>query len=237
MTRPLVIALALVAATRPAAAGACLDLADDTDDLHKLEAFAARKGKQKQPDDGNKPWLCVELAMGNDAIIDGSTGNYDKVATRRLHERAIAACTKVLDRDDDPGECVVIVAAGGLVKVGGHDIFALVGKLPEDPIENAGGLGWTRTMLYGAMNDPRSAAAVVEMWKAAIPRADRREKLHRGSMADWSGWRQDAAGVLGKLGGADEKAFLEEQALATKDKYVAQACRDAAAAIAKRLSP
>ncbi len=229
--RALAAAIVLLVA-RVASAGACLDLAEDLDSLKQLEAFAKRPGKQKPPQDA-QPWLCVETAMGSDAIIDGSTGNFDEKATRALQQRAIAACTKVLDRDGDNRECVIILAAGGLAKVGDHDILALVGKLAEDPIESAGGVGWTRTALYGRMNDPRAAKVIVDMWRAAIPRAAQREQRHR-TMADWSGWRQTAAGVLGKLGGADEQAFLEEQAKATKDAYVARACRDAAAAIAKR---
>jgi hypothetical protein len=84
------------------------------------------------------------------------------------------------------------------------------------------------------MKDARAVAIVVDMWKTAIPRAAEREKKHR-EMASWSGWRQRAAAVLGDLGGAVEQAFLEDQAKATKDTHVATACRDAAAAIAKRL--
>jgi hypothetical protein len=231
--RHLLVVLALVIATRPVLAGACLDIFEDTDNLKQLEEFASRRGKQKPPGNEIDPWLCVELAMGNDAVLDGSTGTYDKAGTQRLHKRAIAACTKVLDRDGDAGECVFILAAGGLAKVGAHDIFELVGKLPEDPLDSVG--GWRRKpSLYGAMGDPRGAAIVAEMWRATIPRAAEWEKMHR-SMADWSAWRQLAADALGKLGGADEKAFLEQQATATKDKYVEKACRDAAEKIAKRL--
>jgi hypothetical protein len=180
------VVLAALIAPHAARAGACLDLADDTDDLKRLEAFAARKAKQRPVRDsnvdGDRGWLCVELAMANDAIADGTNGRFDREATRRLHERAIAACTKVLDRDGETGECVLILAAGGVTKVGDHDIFALVSKLPEDPLESPGGLTWTRTALYGTMKDPRGAAAIVEMWKAAIPRADVRE--HKQGRSD-----------------------------------------------------
>jgi hypothetical protein len=210
-------------------------LADDLDDLQRLEAFAAKKAKQPPVldtnIDGDRGWICVEVGMASDAIVDGSTGKFDAKATRRLHERAIAACTKVLDRDGERGECVAILAGGGVTKVGDHDIFALVGKIPEDPLESAGGMGWSRTSLYGAMKDPRGATAIVEMWNAAIPRAEAKG----AGLADWSGWRQRAAEVLGALGGADDKQFLEQQAGATKDKYVEKACRDAAAKIGARL--
>jgi len=85
------------------------------------------------------------------------------------------------------------------------------------------------------MGDPRGVALVVDAWKAAIPRAEEREK-RRDSMQGWSVWRQSAAEALGMIGGKDEIPFLEEQAKATKDIFVAKACRDAIAAIQKRLA-
>lgn len=57
------------------------------------------------------------------------------------------------------------------------------------------------------------------MWKAAIPRSEEHEK-RRSRMAGWSVWRQHAAEALGVLGGRDEIAFLDEQAKATKDRFV-----------------
>jgi hypothetical protein len=55
-------------------------------------------------------------------------------------------------------------------------------------------------------------------------------------MPAWSSWRQEAAGVLGALGGADEATFLDEQAKLTVDRSVARACKAGAAAIRKRVN-
>jgi hypothetical protein len=228
------VAAIVLLVARTSLAGICGDLAFAREDLKKLEAFAKLTGKQKPPEHLHE-WLCVENAVGSDALLDGDTGKFDAKATRAIEKRAIAACTKVLDRDGDSGECVLILAEGGLTKAGDHDIFAAVGRLHDDPIESDGGEGADRTALYGRMKDPRAAKLIVESWRATIPRAEKREKRH-GSMSDWSGWRQSAAGVLAQLGGADEQAFLEEQAKATIDVHVAQACRDGAAAIGKRIA-
>lgn len=82
------------------------------------------------------------------------------------------------------------------------------------------------------MYDPRAVPLIAETWKATLPVA---EKWRRGSgyLIEWSSWRQLAAATLG---GADEEGFLDEQAKATKDRYVARACRDGAAAIRARLA-
>jgi HEAT repeat protein len=74
---------------------------------------------------------------------------------------------------------------------------------------------------------------IIEIWKATLPLADERQKKHR-SMSSWSSWRQGAAEALGALGSKDDIAFLEEQAKATRDSYVADACRAAIKAIDKR---
>jgi hypothetical protein len=63
--------------------------------------------------------------------------------------------------------------------------------------------------------------------------ADAREKRH-GTMNAWSAWRQAAAHALGALGSPREADFLDDKAAATKDVFVAKACRDAASAIRAR---
>lgn len=207
--------LVVVTVAGPARAG--LDC-DDASAIKDLEAFAKdrRKGEQAQQ---NYAWLCVELGAA------------------RLKPRIEKACQKILDRDGEKNnECVVVAAAAGFGKLGDHDIFALVGALAEDPIEFAGGIGFSKADLYQRIGDPRGAQILTEMWKQAIPRADAREKRHR-SMVDWSSWRQNTAKALGALGDADTRSFLEDQAKATRDTHVRDACLDAAAAIAKRLAP
>lgn len=180
---------------------------------------AAAKDKAKAADaERNYSFLCAE---GLDA---------------KWKPRIGKACEKILDRDGEKGNpCVVVAASAGFAKLGKHDLFELVGKIAEDPIEFEGGVGFRKTDLFATMGDPRGVAAIIDMWKAAIPRAEVREKKHRQSMADWSSWRQGAALNLGKIGDADAKAFLEEQAKATVDTHVRDACNDAAAAIAKRI--
>jgi hypothetical protein len=206
-------ALLLILVT-PAYAG--LDCLED-EAIADLEAFAKTKAGAKINDPNNYNWLCVEGV------------------SPKLKPRIEKACLKILDRDGEKNnECVTVAAAAGIITLGKHDIFALVGKLQEDPIELAGGVGWTKTALYERLGDPRAAAIVTDMWKTAIPRAEAREKRHR-SMSEWSSWRQHAAATLGALGDAETKTFLEEQAQATVDTGVRRACTEAAAKIAKRL--
>lgn len=208
---PIVVILALAA---PAYAG--LDC-DDQVAIKDLEAFAKDRSKAA-PLQQNYSWLCVEIGA------------------ERLKSRIEKACKTILDRDGENGnECVVVAAAAGFGKLGDHDIFALVGKLREDPIESDGAVGFSKASLYQRIGDPRGAALLTETWRQAIPRADAREKRH-GRMADWSSWRQNTATALGALGDADTRSFLEDQAKATKDTYVRDACTAAAGAISKRLA-
>jgi len=53
-------------------------------------------------------------------------------------------------------------------------------------------------------------------------------------MNSWAAWRLSAAAALGITGGADARAFLDEQAKATIDRGVKRACAAAIAAIDKR---
>jgi hypothetical protein len=204
----------LLALVTPAYAG--LDCDDDAS-IKDLEAFAKTKTDAVINGPNNYSWLCVS---------GGSP---------KLKPRIAKACEKILDRDGEKhNNCIIVAASAGIVTLGKHDIFALVGTLDEDPIEFAGGVGWTKTALYGQLADPRGAAIVTQMWKDAIPRADKREKRH-GNMTDWSSWRQSAARTLATIGDADTKTFLEQQADATVDKAVRRECLDAAAKIGKRV--
>ncbi len=214
MVRHLLVAF-LVTAAVAGRAHAGLDC-DGPSALADLEAFAADKSKAEQMDK-DYAWLCIGEA------IDKSKPRIEK------------ACRKILDRDGDQSRCVTVAAAAGFTKLGDHDLFTLVTKLHEDPIDSPGDLVAPKSWLLANMGDPRGTAYLVELWKASIPRADAREKRH-GEMASWSGWRQNTAEALGTLGDADTKTFLEEQAKATKDTHVRDACNAAAAAIGKRLA-
>ena len=179
-----------------------------------IEAFA--KSKAAKELDNFEPWLCAQT----DAV--------------RLRKRIVAACTTILARDGEGSPCVTLLAAAGVATLGTHDIYALVVAAgpAENPV-NASSGQWHEPQILGKLGDPRGARRLVDKWTAAIPEAGKREKSH-AAMVAWSSWRQAAAHAIGVLGGADEATFLREQAAATKDKFVSQACLDAAAAIDKR---
>lgn len=213
------IALALAAA-RPASAG--LECESPTA-MKAVEDAAASRIKGTAPSDPYA-YLCVQL----DA--------------RALKPRIERACTRILDRDGEgptgewiANECVVTAAAAGITTLGAHDIFALVGAMAEDPIEFADAFGLTKIGLYGAMGDVRGAQIVADEWRAAIPRAEQRERRH-GSMANWSSWRQRAARTLAAIGRPEDADFLDEQAKATVDTHVADECRAAASTIRARVA-
>ncbi len=211
------IALLLCLVTRTAFAG---DICSDTTEpnVKALEKVANNvKGATDDPDYGNGEW-CLSGDTKHDA-------------------RITKACDTILDRDPKNTICLVVLASIGHSMVGTHDVFAWVAAQPLRPWDTNSSLPDYPLYLFKGMGDPRGAKLIVDMWKASIPRADALEKKHRSdALAEWSGWRQHAAETLGAIGSAGDKAFLDEQAKATKDTHVAQACRDAIAAIDKRLT-
>jgi hypothetical protein len=208
-----IFALAIAFGARPARAG--LDC-DNDQNLRLVEGFA--KDRSKPPPDDSYAWMCLEDSA------------------EKLRARVEKACLKIVERDGERSPCMRVAAGAGIGKLGGHDVFAFVASMPEDPLNSEAG-SWPKLGFLSRLGDPRGAAIIVEMWKATLVRADTLDKANRHSYTtEWSSWRQRAASVLGGLGGADAQAFLVAQAAATKDKYVAQACRDAADAIGKRLA-
>jgi hypothetical protein len=150
--------------------------------------------------------------------------------------RVLAACSKILARDPKGVLCIELAVRLGKKEYAGVDLYAAVAGWKIDV------WNWDRgdltLILLGKLGDHRAAPLIVDAWKANLDEAQKREKKKwASSMMAWSGWRKDAAAALGAVGGADDKAFLDEQAQATKDKYVRQACLDAVAAIDKRLAP
>ncbi len=192
----------------------------DREEIDAGMAWLERYANQRSlpPSDQTDPWVCTRI--GHEA--------------KRLSKRILAACAKILDRDGDKSQCVYLVAAAGAATLGKHDIFALVSRDREDPLDGSGGVfPWDKQSLFEAMADPRAAPLIVDEWKAAIPRAEKH--THTSSaMSSWSSWRRSAARALAATGGPDEQAFLEAQASTTEDKHVKQACLTAAAAIAAR---
>jgi hypothetical protein len=149
--------------------------------------------------------------------------------------RVLEACSKILARDPKDALCIQLAVRLGKKEHAGVDLYAAVSSWKIDV------WSWDRgdlTMsLLGKLGDGRAAPLIMDVWKANLEEAQKREKKHWGSsMMAWAGWRKDAAEALGAVGGADAKAFLDEQGKATKDKYVHQACLDAIAAIDKRLA-
>jgi len=150
--------------------------------------------------------------------------------------RVLAACSKILARDPKDTLCIQLAIRLGKKEHAGVDLYAAVASWKIDV------WSWDRgdltVFLLGKLGDSRAAPLIADVWKATVDEAQKREKKKwSSSMMAWAGWRKDAAQALGEVGGADDKAFLDEQAQATKDKYVRQACLDAIAAIDKRLAP
>jgi hypothetical protein len=148
--------------------------------------------------------------------------------------RVVAACEKIVHADASRADfCMVLAARVGAPTLAGRDVFEFVATQPRRPWDDYWLGPSSGLFLLGDLGDPRGAALVIETWTAAIPKAAAFERRHIG-MTEWSSWRQNAAQVLGVIGNADAAAFLDEQAKATVDTHVADACRDAAAKIRGR---
>jgi hypothetical protein len=218
MVRALLLSASFVlafATARTAHAGMCFGPEDNDELIKELEGYA--KKKTKEFEEGTRAWYCLPA----DAV--------------RLRARIERACNAIVARDGIESKCTRLSMIAGIPKLGKHDLYELAVKLPEDPIQWESVEDTTRSIILGRMGDPRGLPVVLELWKTSIPRAEQNEK-RRIAMRAWSVWRQGAAEALGQLGGKDEIAFLEEQAKATKDSFVAKACRDAIAAIEKRIA-
>lgn len=149
--------------------------------------------------------------------------------------RVLAACSKILARAPKDALCIQLAVQLGKKEHAGVDLYAAVASWKIDV------WNWDRgdltVILLGKLGDSRAAPLIMDVWKANLDEAQKREKKKwPSSMMAWSGWRKDAAQALGAVGGADVRAFLDEQAKATKDKYLRQTCQDAIAAIDKRLA-
>ncbi len=222
MMRMVVAAMILSAATE-ARAGACLGEDEIVGEIVQLEAYA------KDPKATIDGYLCVRVAFGDDDDIVPAAHR------KKLQARIEKACTTILTRDHTDAECIELAVWLGKKSLGGVTLFDVVSKYKIDI------WSWDRwtPMLWmlGQLGDPRGAPIIRDAWTAAIEVAAKYEKAHRhGDMQAWAGWRKEAAETLGMLGVAADKTFLEEQAAATKDRYVKQSCLDAAKAIEHRLS-
>jgi hypothetical protein len=223
MMRIVVFALVLSAASE-ARAGACLGEDEVVAEVAQLEAYA------KSPKDRVGVFLCVRVAFADD--IDIVAAAHRKLLRARIDK----ACTTILGRDHEDSECVELAVRLGKKSMAGVELFDVVSRYKLDV---ASWDRWTPTLwMLGELGDPRGAPIVRDAWIAAIDVAAAHEKAHHHNyLQAWAGWRKEAAGTLGRIGVAADKTFLEQQAAATKDIYVRQACLDAAKAIEHRLAP
>ncbi len=197
--------------------------------------------------------ICPHDASGNDdpaatvkalEQLAAGTGSADDLqyaaycvggpASHPVTARVVAACEKIVHADASRADfCMVLAARVGAPKLAGRDVFEFVAKQPRRPWDEYWLGPQSGLFLLGDLGDPRGAALVIATWKESIPRAAAFERRHIG-MTEWSSWRQNAAQVLGGIGNEDAAAFLDEQAKATVDTHVADACRGAAAKIRAR---
>jgi hypothetical protein len=194
-------------AARPAWAGYCdEDGAKAT--VGELEAYAKKKGKEEPSLDG----ICMEAVQ----------------ELPKLKKRTIAACTKVIEREPQFAPCVAWSVKFGAKQLGTVELFDKVGELFKI---DAFPYGLPTLELYDALGDARAVPLVLEAWKAAL--LDKRAKQDRYRY-EFTVWRHAAIKIFSKLGGASERAFLEEQAAAIKDRGLLKAIKKANAAIDQR---
>jgi hypothetical protein len=198
--------LGVLAGPRIAAAGMCDD-ESARETVKEVEAFA-KTGKGTL----GISTLCLEQSI---------------VASPKLTKRLLAACTTILVRDPKQGQCVMAAITLGEKKLGAIDLFlGVAGYAKLDPYE------WhdQATELYLKLDDPRASVVLLAAWKKALEN----KKRANSTSHTWLGWWLGATAMFEKHGGADEKAFLEEQLKTAKDKKLVKAIDKAIAAIAKR---
>ncbi len=174
----------------------------------ELEAFA-KKPKKERP---SLDQICMETIVG----------------VPKLGKRVIAACTKVIEREPDFIGCLEWSAKLGAKQLGTVELFGAVqAAFKLDPF-----LAYSQTLpIYEALGDARAVPLVRQAWEAAL--ADKRSKQTRHEHT-FKVWRHAALRLFGVLGGAEEKAFLEGQQAAIKDRGLQKAFKKAIAAIDQR---
>jgi len=214
---------AILSAASEARAGACLGEDEVVAEVVQLEAYA-KNAKDRVP-----VFLCVRVAVTDEI------GVVPAAHRKALRDRIDRACTTILGRDREDGECIELGIRLGNKSMAGVEFFDVVSKYTRAV---ASWDRWTPMLwMLGELGDARGAPIIRDAWTAAIEVAAAHEKArHHGYLQAWAGWRKEAAGTLGKVGTAADKKFLEDQAAATKDIYVRQACLDAVKAIEQRLA-
>jgi hypothetical protein len=173
-----------------------------------VEAYARKPGTQV-PELSS---LCMEQGV---------------VPSKPLAKRLIAACDVIVAREASR-DCVYWSTVLGAKQLGGKEMIdQLAAQVPLDPFHFA------TVEAYEKLDDPRAVPLVVAAWQAGL--ADKRAKKAFYA-EDLARWRHAGARILGKHGGAAERAFLDDQVQTLGDRGVKKACRAASAAIAKRLA-
>lgn len=202
-----VLALVVLAgAPRAATAGSCEGY--EREEVERFEAYARKPGP---PLIGEA--LCLEPIAGT------------KLATR-----VVKACDVILAREPGLSSCVEWGIVFGATALGGRPLFdALGAAVPLDVL----GEGRRALELHRRLGDPRSAALVRAAWQAALGDPRLAKKKHAYV---WAVWRRGAVDLFAALGGAPERAFLQEQLVTTKARGLAKAMRRSIAAIEARLA-
>jgi hypothetical protein len=206
MLTSIVATAALAGAPRAASAGSCEGY--EREEVERFEAYARKPGP---PLIGEA--LCLEPIIGT------------KLATR-----VVKACDVILAREPGLRACVEWGIVFGAQTLGGRPLFdALDAAVPLDVL----GEGRRALELHRRLGDPRSAALVRAAWQAALGDPRLAKKKHAYV---WAVWRRGAVDLFAALGGAPERAFLQDQLAATKARGLARAMRRSIAAIDARLA-
>ena len=201
---------------------------------------SAHAGNMCATDDHANPDPSYEMkALEQLASSGKESPDYNLYCLRgvtKYRARIMAACTKIVTSSNPTWDgCMELAASLHEPKLGPNDVFEWISELDRNPWRVNSSMPNYPLYMFEELGDPRGAALIVATWKESIPTAAKHEHSSEW-MADWSGWRQHAAEALAVIGGADDTKFLDEQAKATVDTHVRDACLDAAKAIAKRLA-
>lgn len=201
------VSAALLLTASPAFAGYC-DEEGAASVVQGLEAYAKKKGQEVPVLDH----LCMETAQ----------------TMPKLVKRTLAACTKVIAREPGFSDCVQWGVLFGAKQLGDVELFGKVGELfklepftREDfPLD-----------LYLALDDARAVPLARQAWQAALLDKRATQERYRFSFVKF---RHAAIKLFAKHGGADERAFLDEQGKLLKDRGLKKAIGKAIAEIDKR---
>lgn len=201
------LAAGMLLAARPALAGYCGE-EGMVAAVKQIEAYAKKPSKEAPSFFG----LCME----------------EMEMEPKLQKRFIAACTKVIEREPLFADCVQWSVRFGAKQLGSVDLFGKVVELYKaDPFVSED----FPLTLYLDLDDARAAPIALEAWKAALPDKRATQERYRFSYAKF---RHAAIKIMAKHGGANERAFLDEQSKTVKDRGIKRAIGKAIAAIDKR---